>query len=126
MLTPEFKFEMSSKAAEENWKILEKYDNNLDRALSFQQETQLGYGSEFRDPDLLDLLLHHHPLWTRLKSQLKTGSYFPLKELSFEQRKLDLLEALDFGNHKGVSENPILFEKMMKNDVDFGYSLVLP
>ena len=36
------------------------------------------------------------------------------------------MEALEFGNHKGVSENPELFKKMMKNDVDYGYSLVLP
>ena len=126
MKAPEFIFDMSSSAANQNWKTLEKYDLNLDLALSNQQNSQLGYGSEFRDPTLLNLIFKKHPLWPRLKSQLENGAHFPLKPLSLDDRKLDLMEALDFGNHKGVSENPELFEKMMKNDVDYGYSLVLP
>ena len=126
MSNPEFMFEMSSSAAQHNWIVLKKYNTNLETALLSQQNTQLGYGSEFRDPDILELIFTHHPLWKRLKSQLKSGSHFPLQELSTDERKLDLMEALEFGNHKGVSENPDLFEKMMKNDIDYGYSLVLP
>ena len=126
MTKPKFIFEMSAEAAEKNWKVLESNNLDLNEALSHQQSSQLGYGSEFRQTNLLNLILQHHPLWDRLKSQFTEGAYFPLEPLSLKDKELDLLEALDFGNHKGVSENPELFESMMKNDVDHGYSLVLP
>lgn len=35
-------------------------------------------------------------------------------------------EALDFGNHKGATEHKEFFEKLLKKDVEFGYSLVIP
>ena len=49
MLKPEFKFELTNKAAWNNWKVLEKFSFNLEKALSFQKNTQLRYGSEFQN-----------------------------------------------------------------------------
>jgi hypothetical protein len=126
MEKPLFLFKMSQEAALKNWEVLSSFQLDLDKALQHQNKSQLGYGSEFRSTDLLDLLLQRHPLWNRLKSQFEEGANFPLTPLSLKERKHDLLEALEFGNHKGVSEHPELFEKMMQNDVDFGYSLILP
>ena len=62
MTTPKFTFKMTTKAVEKNWKVLENYNLDLEKALSDQQTSQLGYGSEFRHPELLDLILHCHPL----------------------------------------------------------------
>ena len=125
MMNPSFIFKMSSEAAKENWKILSSF-NNLGSALDSQKESQLSYGSEFRKPSLLQHIFKHHPLWSRLKDQLQNGVKFPLEELNKEERKKDLLEGLDFGNHKGVSSDAELFKQMMNSDVTNGYSLVLP
>ena len=126
MKKPEFKFHMTSSAAQHNWTVLKKYDLDLQTALNAQKHTQLYYGSEFRPPEILEPLLKHHPLWPRLSDQLNNGAFFPLNELSEEERIQDLNEALEFGNHKGADDNPELFEKMMKADVDAGYSLIIP
>jgi hypothetical protein len=45
---------------------------------------------------------------------------------SSEERKLDDVEALELGNHKGADENEELFKEMMQSNVDHGYSLVIP
>ena len=68
----------------------------------------------------------NHPLWDRLEAQLSNGSSFPLEKLGFDKRRQDVVEALEYGNHKGVSNDIDLFKKMMNNDVIHGYSLVLP
>ena len=47
METPKFKFEMTRKAALENWKVLDLFDLNLEKALDNQRHSQLGYGKEF-------------------------------------------------------------------------------
>ena len=106
MKKPEFKFHMTSSAAQHNWTVLKKYDLDLKTALNAQKHTQLYYGSEFRPPEILEPLLKHHPLWPRLSDQLNNGAFFPLNELSEEERIQDLNEALEFGNHKGADDNP--------------------
>jgi hypothetical protein len=125
MSNPTFKFEMSAAAAYHNWNLLQEFDN-LGSALESQKGTQLEYGSEFRDTSTLKHLFSNHPLWERLNSQLSNGSIFPLENLDFKKRKIDLIEGLEYGNHKGVSNDVDLFQKMMNNDVIHGYSLVLP
>ena len=51
---------------------------------------------------------------------------FPLSPLSKEMRKKDLLEALSFGNHKGVTKHKKIFEKLIKKDIIHGYALPIP
>ena len=63
-------------------------------------------GSEFRQTSVLEPLLVLHPNWTHLKSILENGSDWHLEELEEEKRMSDLLEALEFRNHKGASEQP--------------------
>jgi hypothetical protein len=124
MEIPKFKFEMTRKAALENWKVLDSFDLNLEKALENQRNSQLGYGSEFRKKDILQPLLEHHPLWSRFSSQLETGADFPLEELEPELKKKDLEEALEYGNHKGADNNKDLFESMIKDDVLFFKALL--
>ena len=127
MKKPDFKFEFTSDAAIENWKLLsEKYGKNLGKALDSNPDTQLSYGSEFRETKLLELIFSRHPLWKRMKQLLEKGACYPLEDLENENRKKDLQDALEFGNHKGVSNNPELFEETMKEEVENGWSLIIP
>lgn len=117
---------MSEEAAERNWMVLKKYDKNLGVALEAQSNSPLGYGSEFRSAATLRPLLRLHPLWDRLERILQQGVDFPLEELPNDVRKRDLLEAIEFGNHKGAIKNSQLLEEKLRVEVEHGYQLVLP
>jgi hypothetical protein len=121
-----FRFSFSSKLALVNWKILNKYNLDLHSALSAQPNSQLSPGSEFKSPNILSNIFSHHPLWNRTKEMLSKGATYPIKPLPSKERKLDLIEGLAYGNHKGVSENKDLFKEMMEEDVINGFSLILP
>ena len=123
---PEFLFELSREAAEHNAAILHKYNFQLGDALLANSTTPLRYGSEFREVETLHSILHRHPNWSRLRSLLVDGSKWPLYELSDEQRKADLIDALTFGNHKGATSNPDLLKDLCKKDVIHGFGLVIP
>ena len=120
-----FQFESSDEAAEHNWKILSQ-DDNLGRAITHDGQSPLKYGSEFRPTSLLQRLFHLHPLWTRLKNILDNGINYPVSPLASSLRALDLQEALEFGNHKGVKSNKKFITKLLNTDVVHGYSLILP
>ena len=57
---------------------------------------------------------------------LENGSEWPLEPLNEELRRNDVDAALAFGNHKGVSLQPKLLQKLVSKDVHFGYCLPLP
>ena len=86
----------------------------------------LSYGSEFRSSSLLEKVFKFHPLWPQFKDILDNGVKFPLNPISSDIRKKDLLEALKFGNHKGVSKFRKIFDKLIKKDVIHGYALPIP
>ena len=48
-----------------------------------------------------------------------------LEDIDEETRMLDLEEALEFGNHKGASEQPELLTELTVKDVDYGFALPL-
>ena len=126
METPPFKFFPTMESALENWKILEEYNLDLECALSQNSNTQLRYGSEFKSTELLELIFKKHPLWNKMKNQLTTGCSYPMTEISKEAERQDLVEAIEFGNHKGVEENQELFETIMNEEVKKGWVLVIP
>ena len=117
---------MTEEAAQNNFCILKKYKFDLNRALQAQEGSPLSYGSEFRDPSLLKLVFEKHPNWTRMYNILKNGSDWPLQDMDNETRASDLIEALEFQNHKGATENQDLLLNLCSKDVKFGYGLVLP
>ena len=84
---PEFKFTLLDKAALEYWKILEKYNLDLELALNQQKGTQLEYGSEFKKAEELNSILKNHPLCKRLSKQLLQGASYPLEEANEEELK---------------------------------------
>jgi hypothetical protein len=99
---PIFKFELTREAALKNYLVLLKNNRDLGLALDTQQDTPLGYGSEFRKVPVLEPLLCNHPNWARLKGILTSGSTWELEDISKEERMSDLNEALARGNHKGA------------------------
>jgi hypothetical protein len=102
MNPPLFIFKLCPSAAGFNAKVLADHNFELDSIISHQHPSQLSYGSEFRDPDLLEELLGQHPYWPRLKSILAEGAHFPLNEISSEEREADLIYHASRGNHKSA------------------------
>ena len=105
---------------------MNKYNKDLSKAIVAQFNSPLGYGSEFRPTNTLEVIFSRHPNWTRMKNILENGSAWPLEELEESKRETDMKEALSFGNHKGAVRNPILLRKLIDKDVVHGYGLVLP
>ena len=126
MKKPSFVFEMSQNAAMKNWSIVEKNNKNFSKALDCEMDTQLAYGSEFKDVKLLEMIFKNHPLWPKMKIHLSSGSSYPLTNLDPEKQKEDLIEALDFGNHKGVDKHDELFNEIMEEEVRRGWVLPIP
>ena len=103
LYAPEFCFQLSKQAADFNWIFVEKY-NSLSNAITAQHGTAMELGSEFRPTSTLVKIFGLHLLWQDLFSGIESGFNYPLTPLSNEDRKLDLQEALVFGNTK-VSTN---------------------
>jgi hypothetical protein len=104
---PLFHFEPSREAAHKNYCLMKRFNYNIEKALEAQQNSPLGYGSEFRMAATLAPLLGLHPNWDCFKILLKEGSDLHFEQLDEEKRKDDVKEALTFGNHKGTSTNPV-------------------
>ena len=61
---PEFSFEHTSEAAHMNYLVLKnKYNLDLKAALDGNSSSPLGYGSEFKDPKILEPFFKFHPFW---------------------------------------------------------------
>jgi hypothetical protein len=61
-----------------------------------------------------------------MKEILINGSRWPTKKIPEEDRIANLLEALEFGNHKGTTTQPELLLKLVSGDVKYRYTLPLP
>jgi len=70
MNPPLFIFQLSAAAAGYNAKVLTEHNFDLNRIIEQQHPSQISYGSEFRDPKLLEDLLCDHPFWSHLKNIL--------------------------------------------------------
>eukprot|EP00956_Cyclotella_meneghiniana_P017221 scaffold27841_cov34-Cyclotella_meneghiniana.AAC.7 len=126
MSKPDILFELNSEAAQKNYLTMKKHDLDMQRLIESQANTPMCYGSEFRETQLLEPLLVRHPNWSHLKSILENGSDWNLEDLDEEKRRADLLEALEFGNHKGASEQPELLKELLLKDVAYGYCYTVP
>ena len=124
--TPEFVFKLDNNTARESLCVLEKHGLDLRRAIESQKESPLGYSLEFRPTGSLEPIFGHHPNWSRMKAILENGLDWPLADLSSAERKEDLEEALEFGNHKSAESNPVLLRELVEKDVTHGYGFPLP
>ena len=121
----EFQFQLNKGSAAKNFCIMNKYNKDLRKPISYQFNSPLGYGSEFFPTDTLEVLSSRHPNWTRMKNILENGSAWPLEELEEIRRATEMKEALSFVNHKGDVRDPILLRKLIEKYVVHGYGLVL-
>lgn len=74
---PSFSFEMTDEAATINTAILAAHNFDFHDAICSQINSPVGFGSEFRSPDILEPLLCRHPLWHFLKPILANGAELP-------------------------------------------------
>lgn len=95
-------------------------------AIEAQGYPQLQYGLDFCPAHVLVTLFRNHPLWPRLRKTFSDGVDFPLKELPNEARKQDLLDAIEFGNHKGAIKNAELLEPKLLVEVEHAFVLPIP
>jgi hypothetical protein len=118
-----FIFENSQEAALHNAIVLENYNYDINKAISAQEGSQVSYGSEFRNPMVLEELLHHHPHWSHLRNVLSHGATFPLNYISPENREQDLLLHRQWGNHKSANNYKQVLEKIITEDMERGFAL---
>ncbi len=83
-------------------------------------------GSEFKKISTVEQIFKHHPIYPQMKSILTNGSHWLLEHLDEDLKKADVNKAIEFGNHKGTSNNPFLLRKLVKKDVNYGYCIPLP
>jgi hypothetical protein len=114
-------------SAEKNYIILmKKYGGSLQGALNANSRSPLRMGSEFRATKIIEPLYRHHPIWPRIKQLLTYGFHWPLEELPEELRVANVEEAINFGNHKGATNNPVLLRELVEKDVTYGYCILFP
>ena len=119
LVVPEFRFDLTATSAAYNWTIVKKY-GSLFNVINAQDGTPMELGSVFLPIHILDNVFSHHPLWKDLYSGVKSGFNYPLIPLSNTDQKLDLQEALIFGNHKGVDKYRDFYLNLIKKDVVHG------
>jgi hypothetical protein len=102
---PVFKFKLTELAARTNLEILDSYNYDLQAILLEDAHSPLRPVSEFRPTAILDPVLQGHPLWLRAKKTLMHGAHLPVEPIEEEPRLQDLLEAIEFGNHKSATKD---------------------
>lgn len=117
---PEFAFELTLKAAHKNLCVVRKH-GLVEKAIKAQQNSPVGYGSEFCPTLQLAPILHRHPNWPQFRQLLEQGSL-----CNENERKQDVDKALTFGNHKGATEYADTLHTLILDDVIHGFSLPLP
>jgi LysM repeat protein len=122
-----FSFEYTLEAALKNSLLMKKYNYDLERAIMEQPNTIISYGSEVRPIQQLEVLLHHHPNFTRFSHNMTHGISYPIKELDEDMRIRLLKQQLEKGNHKSTNnkEDKIHVTKAMETDVTRGFGLIL-
>jgi hypothetical protein len=122
----QFKFKLDQASAAHNGKILAAHNFDLAAAFLSDGDSPLRFGSEFRQPDVLELLLGLHPLWPRIKRLLTHGSHFSAVPLSTDDCRKQVSVALQYGNHKGALKAPDKLHGLLEEDVTHGFNLPLP
>jgi hypothetical protein len=100
----DFKFQFSSEAAAHNSATLASNEYDLDKAFLAQGPfTPLSMGSELRPIHQLDKLFSRHPSYKLFRWCSIHGINYLIQHLSETQRRIDLEEQLQKGNHKLAS-----------------------
>ena len=121
-----FHCDLSKEAAENNLKILSRFNGSLEHALIADRNSITGAGAEFRPWQVLEHLFHLHPLWDGLRELLTCGATFQAKALDRDTQMRALKEGLAFGNHKGAKRNPTKLNSLLSDEATMSWSIVLP
>jgi hypothetical protein len=123
---PEFSFTFDLESAKKNYIILmKKHRGSLQPALDANSNSPLEIESEFWKIPTIEVIFKHHPIWPQMKRILTNGSHWPLEELDKNLRIEDVNKAIDLGNHKSTTNNPILLRELVEKDVKNGYCIHL-
>jgi hypothetical protein len=122
----DFKFELTTEAAEHNWRTFESHGNSLEQVIASDPHSVMAYGSEFKPARILTPLLESHPLWPQMKKNLENGSDPPREILNEEDRQRALTAALLRGNHRSAKKDKNGLMTLLLDDVTRGYNLPLP
>ena len=106
--------------------LLRHHEFDLDLALRSSGGTTLRYGSEFKPIPTLALLLQNHPLWGNIQSALTNGVTYPLQRITCHERRRDIKEAIQRGNHKSAKDRPEILVDLLSSDVRSGFALPIP
>lgn len=95
-------------------------------ALSAQSDSPPSFGSEFKPFHLIKTLLLSHPLWKFMSTILSNGASYPLRKINQNERSQDTSFFLSCGNHKSVNQNEAVVLKLLQDDIEKGFPLMLP
>ena len=119
-------FRGTHNCAEQNFALLRRANMDFPRFLREFGGTTCAIGSEFKPVAILEQVFGRHPLWFRARVTLVEGVDPDCDSLTEEERLSDLEEALSRGNHKSASSRPTVLEKLMSNDITYGYGVPFP
>ena len=122
---PAFQFAFTAEATTHNTEVLRQHQFDLAKAILSQLHSPLGYGSEFRQVDILEVLCRDHPLWPRLKRYIVEGVSYQTAVVDEQIRKSNLKAAIKRGNHASANLHPDEIHKLMMKDVGHGFVLPL-
>ncbi len=106
--------------------MLEQFNFDVDKAINYQPDSQISFGSEFKKSTRLQELRLHHPYWPKLKNILDHGASFPLTHLSKENRSINLSFHKNRGNHKSALDHQETLDVIISEDIERGFALPLP
>ncbi len=110
-----FKSKGTTEACLHNAMVLRNFNFDLSKAILAQNKSQVMFGSEFKDPSLLEEL-----------QILSSGAEFSLEPLSNDDRIQDLEYHLNRSNHKSALKNSRILDDLINKDIRHGFALTLP
>jgi hypothetical protein len=121
---PVARLDISDESLEFNSRLIESYGNDFEAFLSDQVGTTMSYGAEFRPIDQLKRVLGTHPNFVFFRSILENGMpYHFTRDLSEEERVIELKLQLARGNHKSAKEKWSEASDLLLKDVVHGFSM---
>ena len=118
-----FIYELTKEAADYNSKIIARHNYDLTRLIAAHPNTEISYGSEFRPSSIIEPILKHHILWDYINNSLKNGVKTKFFKITEHQRRIDLEEAINRGNHKSAKSRPSDLSKLVDKDIKHGFQL---
>jgi hypothetical protein len=118
------RFSTEPESIAKNSQLLSDYGFDLDSLISDHQDTTLGYGSEFRPVDQIQMVLGGHPRFTVLKDLIENGMDYRFKKgISEEERLIELRGMIERGNHKSADTESEKAGELLSKDVVHGFSI---